>query len=62
MYGRHLIIGGNRGIGKKYLACKLGDYFNEYINKNVDKTQLYIVYCTKMSKMEDLYGNKIMEI
>ena len=30
-HGRHPIIAGNSGIGKKLLACKLGDYFNEYI-------------------------------
>ena len=83
-HGRHPIIAGNSGIGKKLLACKLGDYFNEYIaekdtqnnedianssnlntstnisfktnsNKN-DEQALYIVYCTKSSKVEDLMG------
>ncbi len=30
-HDRHPIISGNSGIGKKLLACKLGDYFNKYI-------------------------------
>ena len=80
-HGRHLIIAGNSGIGKKELACQLGDYYNEHIaekddpdknevisnssnnnlskinktNKNEEQS-LYIVYCTKSSKVEDLMG------
>ena len=30
-HGRHPIIAGNIGQGKKLLTCKLGDYFNERI-------------------------------
>jgi hypothetical protein len=96
-HGRHPIIAGNSGTGKKLLACQLGDYFNEYIaEKNLDNNidyniennkinndgkvssnnlntssnasagkkrnnkneeqSLYIVYCTKSSKVEDLMG------
>ncbi len=29
-HDRHPIIAGNSGIGKKLLACILGDYLNEY--------------------------------
>ena len=87
-HGRYPIIAGNSGTGKKLLACKLADYFNEYIieknndnyfdsneekvnsdvlnvsggiseknksNKN-EKQLVYIVYCTKSSKVEDLMG------
>ena len=34
-HGRHIIIVGNSGIGKKLLECKFGDYFNEYIAKKI---------------------------
>ena len=83
---RHIVTVGNSGIGKKLLACKFGDYFNEYIaeksfdnivNQNdsslinisineslrkkkkkklFEEESLYIVYCTKSSKVEDLIG------
>ena len=80
-HGRHPIIAGNNGTGKKMLACKLADYFNEFIaEKNIDNNEdydknnnnlntsislnkknkieesIYIVYCTKSSKVEDLMG------
>ena len=84
-YGRHPLIAGNYGTGKKFLACQLADYFNECINKKYvnkfkdfsihlnlnfntmnsssnnillkDEEQLlYIVYCTKNCKVEDLIG------
>ena len=87
-HGRHPIIAGNSGSGKKLLACKLADYFNEHLaektlenieenendkasskftntstnisminKKNKTEEQLvYIVYCTKSSKVEDLMG------
>lgn len=83
-HGRHPIIAGNNGTGKKMLACKLADYFNEFIaEKNIDTSEdydkgssnlntsanisekskkpkieetVYIVYCTKSSKVEDLMG------
>ena len=68
-HGRHPIIAGNSGIGKKLLACKLGDYFNSHIAEKNDKSNdqniklnsiedesLYIVYCTKSTKVEDLMG------
>jgi len=81
---RHPIIAGNNETGKKMLACKLADYFNEFITeKNIDASEdydkgssnlntstnisekskkpkieetVYIVYCTKSSKVEDLMG------
>ena len=41
-HGRHPIIAGNSGTGKKMLACKLADYFNEYIaEKNIDNNEDY---------------------
>ena len=75
-HGRYPIIAGNNGSGKKLLACKLADYFNEYIaEKNIEsdsnimnltknnfekskneEEMVYIVYCTKSSKVEDLMG------
>ena len=96
-HGRHPIIAGNSGTGKKLLACQLADYFNEYIaEKSIDRNfdnnidsnvynndgkansinlnnstnlsvsksksskneeqSVYIVYCTKSSKVEDLMG------
>ena len=83
-HGRHPIIAGNNGTGKKMLACKLADYFNEFIaDKTIDinksnndsyshintsfaisemgkkekiEETMYIVYCTKSSKVEDLMG------
>ena len=92
-HGRHPIIAGNSGTGKKLLACQLADYFNEHIaerniDNNVDESfdnkndkdvsinlnsstnfsakksrilkneeqSVYIVYCTKSSKVEDLMG------
>jgi len=83
-HGRHPVIAGNNGTGKKMLACKLADYFNEFIaekspeiNEDYDKGSsnlntstnisekskkpkieetMYIVYCTKSSKVEDLMG------
>ena len=75
-HGRYPIIAGNNGSGKKLLACKLADYFNECIaekniesesnimnltKNNIEKSKsedqmVYIVYCTKSSKVEDLMG------
>ena len=83
-HGRYPIIAGNSGTGKKMLACKLADYFNEFIadktndsnkynydynsNMNISlnmsekskkekiEETMYIVYCTKSSKVEDLMG------
>jgi MoxR-like ATPase len=41
-HGRHPIIAGNNGTGKKMLACKLADYFNEHIaEKNIDNNEDY---------------------
>ena len=41
-HGRHPIIAGNIGTGKKMLACKLADYFNEHIaEKNSDNNEEY---------------------
>lgn len=86
-HGRYPIIAGNSGTGKKLLACKLADYFNEYIadkyednkenndrnksnpdNNSLDNSEkinegqkqenVYIVYCTKSSKVEDLIGKQ----
>ncbi len=36
-HGRYPIIAGKSGIGKKLLACKLGDYFKYIIIKNNEK-------------------------
>ena len=86
-HGRYPIIAGKSGIGKKLLACKLGDYFNKHIaeneiiiendeinpmsdknitanislrskNNKYDEPPLYIIYCTKNSKVEDLIGKQ----
>ena len=79
-YGRYPIIAGNSGSGKKFLAFKLADYFNEYIaEKNIESNSniinlsensneksnnenltMFIVYCSKYSKVEDFIGKAII--